>query len=177
MHTMNLLPQKQYVYYLRKTFLRKIGVWIIGSLLLLGVLTYGFCHGWLYKINSETDALQKTQTNQAPEFNEVKILLKKTQEYETQFEIIKQERDEVERLYEFLSSIPHTMPKQLFLVSLSWYQHTGILYGQAADHHAVSEFLAALKQNTYFNHIVLLNSDYRHEDDGELPIYFMIEFS
>jgi Tfp pilus assembly protein PilN len=176
MNTINLLPLKQNPCQIQIKQLRKIFSWGLLFALLSSLALYGFYQLNGYQIHK---AISKTKAQQAQYQHEVaqaQKLISQIQKTQTQITDITTHKDETIQLAGFLSLLPQITPEGLYLVNLSWHEHTGILYGQADNNNTVVKFLNELKNNTYFESVNLIKSDMRHEQDGTLPIYFVINF-
>ncbi|MFA6036614.1 MAG: PilN domain-containing protein [Legionellales bacterium] len=177
MNTINLLPLKQNHYHAQFKQTKKLLLINLMLSLLITVILYFFYEIKINKINHNISQLKSQQAQQAPDLNQANILLAKTKELQEKINTIQTLQNETEKISDFLSLLPQAMPENLYLVNLSWHEHTGIIYGQADSNNTVIRFLNLLKDNPYFKEINLVKSDKRHEQDSGLPIYFVINFN
>lgn len=176
MSKINLLPLQQnvciaHIHQLKKMFFLGLLMILIILLALMGI----------YKINASKIKQHifdtKTQMSEHTEaLIAAKDLDKNIENILDNINHIKTAQIENINLLKFLNQLPQHMPDDLYVVSLSWHEHVGIIYGQAHQQKTVMEFLSALKNGQHFKNIDLIKSDKRHENDNSPPIYFVINF-
>lgn len=176
MNTINLLPLKQNPCQIQINHMKKIFSWGLLCTLLAGLALYGFYQLKSYQINKAISKTKAQQTHYQHEIAQAQKLISQIQKTQKKITNITTHKDETMHLAGFLSLLPQITPEGLYLVNLSWHEHAGILYGQADNNNTVVKFLNELKNNTYFESVSLIKSDLRHEQDGTLPIYFVINF-
>lgn len=174
---MNLLPLKQNHYQVQFKQARKIFLINLTLSLLIIVFLYSFYEIKVDKINHNISLVKLQQTQQSPNLNQANALLTQIKNLQEKINTIQMLQNETEKISGFLNLLPQAMPENLYLVNLSWHEHTGIIYGQTDNNNTVIRFLNLLKNSPYFKEINLVKSDKRHEQDGGLPIYFVINFN
>lgn len=176
MNTINLLPLKQHAYRAElKQAKKMLGINLLLSLFII-IFLYIYYEISINKINHKISQVKIQQTQQAQSLNEASAQLIQIKDMQEKINTIHTAQNEQTKLSGFLNFLPQAMPQGLYLVNLSWHEHTGIIYGQADTNNTVIKFLNTLKNNVYFKQINLIKSDKRHEQDGKPPIYFVINF-
>ncbi|MGA2654527.1 MAG: PilN domain-containing protein [Gammaproteobacteria bacterium] len=176
MNHINLLPLAQNVSLSKIKYLKKL--FYIGLLLTLIILLIVMS---AYEINIvkteqhifdvKAKIMQQSGARAAAQSldEQIKAVTEKMNQIESM-------HHENQHLLHFLNELPLMIPEDLYLVNLSWHEHSGVIYGQAKDQKTVTRFLNALKDNPYFQTVNLIKSDKRHEKDDAPPIYFVIDF-
>ncbi len=177
MNMMNLLLLQQNACIAQIKQIKKFFYMGLMFTLMLILIFMFFCKSNIYKINQEISKVETHKSEHTLAVNEAIDLDAQIKLMREKINQIKISSGANKNLSGFLNLLPKVIPDGLYLVSLSWHEHAGIIYGQANNNKTVNQFLNALKNNVYFKQINLIKSDKRHEADNTPPIYFVINFN